>query len=76
MARRGNETQSEALEVVEGVVERMDLKLATVARAGVHFADRKRASETPARGRAQALRQLGEVYIVGCWRRLGQRQPQ
>ncbi len=46
MARRGDEAQAEPLEIVEGVVERVDLKLATVARAGVHLADGKAAPET------------------------------
>ena len=45
MARRGDEAQAEALEVVEGVVERVDLQLAAVAGAGVDLADRERAAE-------------------------------
>ena len=45
MARRGDEAQAEALEVVEGVVERVDLELAAVAGAGVDLADRETAAE-------------------------------
>ena len=33
MTRRGDEAQAEALEIVEGVVERVDLELAGIARA-------------------------------------------
>jgi hypothetical protein len=40
MARRGDKAQAEALEIVEGVVERMDFELAAVAGAGVDLADR------------------------------------
>ena len=39
MARRGDETQAEPLEIVEGVVERVDLELAAIAGAGIDLAD-------------------------------------
>ena len=45
MARRGHEAQAEALEIVEGVVERMDLQLAAVAGAGIDLANRETAAE-------------------------------
>ena len=53
MAGRGDEAEAEALEVVEGVVERVDLELAAVARAGIDLADGKAASEPAARGRIE-----------------------
>ena len=45
MARAGHELDAEALEVVVGVVERMYLELAAVARARVDLADRQRGTE-------------------------------
>jgi hypothetical protein len=39
MAGRGDESQAEALEVVEGVVQRVDLELAGIARSGIDLAD-------------------------------------
>ena len=41
MARRGDEAETEALEIVVGVVEGMDLQLAAIAGAGVDLADRR-----------------------------------
>ena len=55
VARRGDEAQAEALEVVEGVVERVDLQLAAVAGAGIDLADRQAAAEPAARGAVDAL---------------------
>ena len=45
VARRGDEPDAEALDVVDRVVERVDLQLAAVARSGVDLADRQRAAE-------------------------------
>jgi hypothetical protein len=71
MARRGDEAQTEALKVIEGIIERVNLKLAAIARAGVHLADGEAASE-PASGRIVKLcRQLGEGRIVRRDRGLG-----
>ena len=39
MARRGDETQAEPFEIVEGIVERVDLQLAAIAGAGIDRAD-------------------------------------
>jgi hypothetical protein len=41
MARRGNKPEAEALDVVVGVVKRVDFEFASIARAGVDFADRQ-----------------------------------
>ena len=50
VARRGDEAQPEALEIVEGIVERVDLKLAAIAGAGIDLADGEAAAEPAARG--------------------------
>src|SRR5437016_9857908 len=39
VARRGDEADAEALDVVDGIVEGMDLELAAVARAGIDLAN-------------------------------------
>jgi hypothetical protein len=73
VARRGDKAQTKALDVVEGVIERMNLKLAAVARTGIDLTDRKAAAEPPI-GRPVYLRcQLGERAIAGSRRRFGQR---
>ena len=64
MARRSDEAQAEALEIVEGVLQRVDLQLAAVARAGIDLADRERAAE-PALGRKiDAAGKLGERGVL------------
>src|SRR5213076_3113797 len=45
VARRGDEGEAEALEVVVRARQARDLELTAVARAGVHLADRQRAAE-------------------------------
>ena len=57
MARRGDEAQAEALEVVEGVVERVDFQLAAVAGAGIDLADGEAAAEPAPRRAIDARRQ-------------------
>ena len=59
MARTGDEVHAEALDAVVGVVERMDFQLATVARAGIHLADREAAAEQFADLRFQLHADLG-----------------
>ena len=39
MARRGDEMDAEALDVIHGTVQPHDLDLAAVAGPGIHFAD-------------------------------------
>jgi len=53
VARRCDETQAEAFEIVERVAERMQLELAAVAGAGIDMADGERA---PERARARDRR--------------------
>ena len=64
MARRGDEAQAEALEIVEGIVERMDFQLAAVAGAGIDLADREAAAEPAPRGAIDAAGELGQRRIV------------
>ena len=45
VARAGDELDAQAFDVVVGVVERVDLQLAAVARAGVDLPDRQRLAE-------------------------------
>ncbi len=45
MARGGHEADTEALDIVKGVAERVDFELAAVARTGVDLADRETAPE-------------------------------
>ena len=59
MARRGDEAQAEALDVVIGVVERVDFELASIAGSGVDLADREAAAEPPPRGVADGGGEFG-----------------
>ena len=51
MARRRNEPEAESLDVVVGVVQRVDFKFASIAGSGVDFAYGEAASETPPGGK-------------------------
>ena len=68
MARRGDEAQAEALEIVEGVVQRVDLELAAIAGPGIDLADGEAAAKLPPRGAIEICRKLGEGRIVGLRR--------
>jgi len=72
MARRGDKSQAEALEVVEGVVERVDLKLAAVAGPGIDRADRQAAAEPAPRDAVERGSELGNARILRNRRGLGQ----
>jgi hypothetical protein len=54
MARRGDEAEPKAFEIVIGIAERMDLQLAAVAGAGVDLADRQRPAKPAAPTSASA----------------------
>src|SRR5262249_28487897 len=73
VARRGHETQPESLEIVERVVERMDLELATVARPGIDLANREAATQALPRGTSHAGRELDERGFILARRRFRQR---
>jgi hypothetical protein len=74
MARRSDEAQAEALEVVERVVEGVDLQLAAVARAGIDLADGEGATQPAARCRIHVRGQRRQRLRVGRRRRLGDRR--
>ena len=76
MARRGDEADAEALEIVEGIAQRMDLKLTAVAGAGVDLAERKRSPEPAARGIVDLRSQLGQPHRIRRRRALGERGPE
>ena len=71
MARRGDEAQAEALQVVERVVECVDFQFAAVAGAGVDLADRQAAAE-PALRRAV---EVGARVASGAGSVTGERRP-
>jgi hypothetical protein len=71
MAWRGDEAQAEALEIVEGVVKRVDLELASVARPGIDLADGEAPAKLPPRGAIEICRKLGQGRVVRLRRRLG-----
>ena len=73
MARRGDEAEAKALDIVIGVVERVDLELAAVAGAGVDLADRRLAAEPPPRGAPERGCEFRQRGVVSRWRRLGER---
>jgi len=68
MARRGDEAQAKSFDVVIGVVERMDLELASIAGAGVDLADRQAAAEPPLRRAAERGCEFGDRGVVRQWR--------
>src|SRR6185295_7200242 len=74
MAGRCHEAQPEALDIVEGIVERMNFKLAAIAGTGIDFADRQRPAESPPGGASKRARQFGEMIAVERRRRLGHRR--
>src|SRR5262249_14230297 len=73
MARRSDETNAEALDIVDRIVERVDLELATVARARVDFTDREAPTQAPTRGRVELERERSELGVDELRRRLGDR---
>ena len=73
MARRGNEAEAEALDVVVGVIQRVDFKFASIAGSGVDFAYRKAPAETPPRGKANGHCEFGHRGIVRRRRLFGER---
>ena len=73
MARRGDEPQAEALDVVIGVVERVDFQLASIAGSGIDLADRQAAAEPSPRGLAERRGELRHGGVIGRRRPLGER---
>ena len=73
MAGRSNETQPEAIQIIECVVEGVDLKLAAVARAGIDFADRKAAPKSRTGDAIEACGKLAQHGVIGRGSRFGKR---
>ena len=66
---RRDEMQPESLQVIEGVVQRMDLKLATIAGASVDLPDREAAAEPLARRPRERPAELCKRRFLR-WRKL------
>src|SRR5690242_6779672 len=77
-AWRGEATnfQPEPLEVVKGVVERMNLEFAAIARAGIHLPDGETPPELPPCRAVERFGKLGEARIGGRGRPFGDRSVQ
>ena len=73
MARRGDKPQAEPLDVVVGVVERVNFQLASVAGSGVDLADRKAPAEPSPCGLSERSCKLRNGGIIGQRRPLGER---
>ena len=73
MTRRGDEPQAEPLDVVIGVVERVNFQLASVAGSGIDLADRQAPAEPPPRGLPERGGKLRHGGVIGRWRPLGER---
>src|SRR5437868_14271951 len=73
MARRGDEAETEAFDVVVGIVERMDFEFASVARSGIDLAYGEASPELPPRGAPDGCGEFGHRSIVRRWRPFGER---
>jgi hypothetical protein len=73
MARRGNEAEAEALDVVIGVVKRVDFEFASIAGSGIDLAYRETSAETPPRRAADGGCEFVHRGIVRGRRLLGER---
>jgi len=47
VARRGDDVEAEAFQIVKSVAQCMDFQFATVTGAGIHLADRQATAEPP-----------------------------
>jgi hypothetical protein len=70
---RGCESQSEALDVIDRIVEGMNLELAAIARAGIDFANGHRATEQAPDPLFQGASNLGERGVARPGRSDGHR---
>src|SRR5260370_31106545 len=73
MARRGNEPETKAFDVVVGVVKRVNFEFASVAEAGVDLAYRETSAEPPPRRAADGCCEFAHRGSVRRWRLLGER---
>jgi len=72
MARRGNEPEAKAFDVVVGVIKRVDFEFASIARAGVDLAYRETPAEPPPRSVANGCCEFRHRSIVQLRRLLGE----
>jgi len=72
MPRAGHEMHAKALDPVVGIVERVDLQLAAIARAGVYSADRETAAEQFADRRLETLADLLQGRLIDARQILGE----
>ena len=75
MSGRRDEVDTQSLDVVKRIVQRMDFQFAPVTGSGVHLADRKTMAQTPLGRLVQAARQCGKL-LIGGWKWLGQGSAQ
>jgi hypothetical protein len=72
MARRGNKPEAEALDVVVGVVKRVNFEFAPIARSGVDLAYGETSAETSSRSATNGGCEFGHGGIVRRRRLLGE----
>lgn len=66
MAGRGDEADAEAVEIVEGIAQRVDFQLAAIAGPRIHLADGKAAAEPRAGGGVELAREGLHGRVVGA----------
>src|SRR5450631_1476251 len=66
MTWRGNKPNTEAFNVVVGVVQRVDFKFASITRSGIDLAYRETAAKTPPRRTTNRCREFGHCGVI--WR--------
>jgi hypothetical protein len=72
MTRRSDEAETETLQVIENIIERMDFEFTAIAGTGIDFANGEAAAQPAAGQLIQACRQLGN-FRISLRRRLGER---
>jgi hypothetical protein len=72
MARRRDEPQTKALDVVVGIVQRVDFKFASVARSSVDLAYRETSAKALPRSAAKGCSELGHRGVVRRRRPFGE----
>jgi hypothetical protein len=76
MARRGNEVEAEPLQIVIGIVQRVDFQFAAVAGTGIHFSNRQTTAESSPRRSIDLRAQLSQRRFGRGGRGDRQRQSQ
>ena len=71
MSRRGDETNTKALDIVIGVAESLNLQFTAVARTSIDLAYRQAAVEACVDLAAQFDTEIRQLLIIGGWRSFG-----